>query len=130
MAIFYFGSPLAMMLGGPLSGILLEQDGAFGLQGWQLMFAVEGLMASVVGVWAFFYLTDRPADAKWMPMEEREVLTKAIAAEETAKQTTGIVTFGSVFRNPRLLHFAAIYFLIQMCGYGVAFYLPTRVGAL
>ncbi|MFP6559030.1 MFS transporter [Paraburkholderia sp. B3] len=42
MGIFYFGSPLALMLGGPLSGYLLEQDGLFGLQGWQLMFLVEG----------------------------------------------------------------------------------------
>src|ERR1043165_3585878 len=44
MGIFYFGAPLALTLGGPLSGMLLEMDGAFGLQGWQLMFAVEGLM--------------------------------------------------------------------------------------
>jgi sugar phosphate permease len=130
MGIFYFGSPLALMLGGPLSGMLLELDGTFGLQGWQLMFAVEGLMASLVGVWAFFYLTDRPANAKWMPQEERDALTNAIAAEEEAKQARGTVSFGSVFRNPRLLHFAAIYFLIQISGYGVAFYLPTRVSAL
>jgi sugar phosphate permease len=130
MGIFYFGSPLALMLGGPLSGILLEMDGKFGLQGWQLMFVVEGLMASLVGIWAFFYLTDRPANAAWMPKEEREALTQAIAAEEDAKQTQGTVSFGAVFSSPRLLHFATIYFLIQVSGYGVAFYLPTRVSAL
>jgi sugar phosphate permease len=130
MAIFYFGSPLALMLGGPLSGILLDLDGAFGLAGWQLMFAVEGLMASLVGVWAFFFLTDRPAKARWMPPEEREALTRAMAAEEEAKHARGTVTFGAVFRNPRLLHFAVIYFFIQISGYGVAFYLPSRVSAL
>ncbi|MEO8428408.1 MAG: MFS transporter [Verrucomicrobiota bacterium] len=130
MATFYFGAPLALMLGGPLSGLLLDLDGTFGLQGWQLMFAVEGLMASLVGVWAYFYLTDRPAKASWMPQDERDALTQVIAAEENAKQARGTVTFGAVFRNPRLLHFAAIYFLIQISGYGVAFYLPTQVSAL
>lgn len=130
MAIFYFGSPLAMMVGGPLSGMLLEMGGTFGLQGWQLMFVVEGLMAALVGVWAFFYLTDRPSQAAWMPKGERDALTQAVAAEESAKLARGTVTFGAVFRNPRLLHFAAIYFLIQISGYGVAFYLPTRVSAL
>lgn len=130
MAIFYFGAPLALMLGGPLSGMLLDLGGKFGVPGWQLMFAVEGLMASLVGVWAFFYLTDRPAKAAWMPQDERDALTQAIAAEEQAKQARGTVTFGSVFRNARLLHFAAIYFLIQITGYGVAFYLPTQVSAL
>lgn len=130
MAVFYFGSPLGMMLGGPLSGFLLDLDGTLGLQGWQLMFVVEGIMASLVGVWAYFYLTDRPSNASWMPPAEREALTRVIAAEEAAKESRGAVTLGAVFRNPRLLHFAAIYFLIQVSGYGVAFYLPTQVSAL
>ena len=130
MAIFYFGAPLALMFGGPLSGMLLDLGGRFGVQGWQLMFAVEGLMASLVGVWAFFYLTDRPAMASWMPQDERDALAQAIAAEEQAKQARGTVSFGAVFRNARMLHFVAIYFLIQISGYGVAFYLPTQVSAL
>src|SRR6476469_7075429 len=67
MGIFYFGAPLALMVGGPLSGLL----------------------ASVVGVWALFYLCDRPADASWMPAAEREALQQAIAAEEKAKEACG-----------------------------------------
>jgi sugar phosphate permease len=130
MGIFYFGAPLALILGGPLSGFLLDLHGAFGLQGWQLMFAVEGLLASLVGVWALFYLCDRPARASWMPPEERDALTTAIAAEEHVKEARGSVSFSAVFRNRRLLHFTAIYFLIQISGYGVAFYLPTQVGEL
>jgi len=130
MAIFYFGAPLAFILGGPLSGLLLEFHGRFGLEGWQWMFAIEGLLASVVGLWAFRYLTDRPAQAAWMPAPEREALTAAIAAEEQSRQSHGVVTFGAVFRTPRLLHFAVIYFLIQTSGYGVGFYLPTQVSAL
>jgi sugar phosphate permease len=130
MGIFYFGAPLALMFGGPLSGVLLEMDGFLGMAGWQLMFAVEGLLATLVGVWAFFYLTDRPEDARWMPPAERDALSALIASEESAKQARGTVSFGAVFRNPKLLHFAVIYFLIQIAGYGVAFYLPTRVSAL
>ncbi len=52
MGLFYFGSPLALMLGGPASGVLLDLDGLFGLHGWQLMFLIEGLLASLVGIWA------------------------------------------------------------------------------
>src|SRR5262249_18404999 len=36
----------------------------------------------------------------------------------------------AICRDTRLLHFVAIYFLIQTSGYGVAFYLPTQVSAL
>jgi sugar phosphate permease len=130
MAVFYFGSPLAMMLGGPLSGFLLDLDGTLGLPGWQWMFATEGLMASLVGVWAFFYLSDRPAKAHWMPVAERDALTRAIALEEDIKKQFGRISLRAVFGDPKLLHFVAIYFLIQISGYGVAFYLPTQVSTL
>jgi MFS family permease len=130
MAIFYFGSPLALMFGGPISGLLLDLNGLFGLQGWQLMFLIQGLASSAVGIWAYFYLCDRPGDASWMPAEERRELVRVLNAEEREKQVAGEVTFLSALRDWRLIHFAAIYFLIQITGLGVAFYLPTQVGAL
>ena len=57
---FYMGIALAGILGNPLSGGLLELNGLFGLRGIQWMFLVEGLLAVAVGIWAFFYLTDKP----------------------------------------------------------------------
>ncbi|MBP0573896.1 MFS transporter, partial [Mycobacterium tuberculosis] len=74
MGLFYFGAPLAFIFGSPLSGLLLEFQGLGGLHGWQWMFMVEGLLASVVGIWAFFYLDNRPADAKWLSQSEKEEL--------------------------------------------------------
>lgn len=130
MGIFYFGSPLALMLGGPLSGYLLERDGLFGLHGWQLMFLVEGGLAAMVGVWSFFYLCDRPAEARWLPRDEAQALGRALAAEEQEKILHGKTSFRAALSDPRLLHFAVLYFCIQIAGYGVAFYLPTQVSAL
>jgi sugar phosphate permease len=130
LGIFYFGSPLALMLGGPLSGLLLEHEGLFGLHGWQLMFLVEGLLASAVGVWAYFYLCNRPEDAKWMRPDEAQALARALAAEERVKQASGKTSFRAALADPRLVHFALLYFSIQIAGYGVAFYLPTQVSAL
>ena len=60
---FYMGIALAGILGNPLSGGLLELNGVLGLRGIQWMFLVEGLLAVVVGIWAYFYLTDHPKDA-------------------------------------------------------------------
>lgn len=130
LGLFYFGSPLALMFGGPLSGVLLDLDGVLGIQGWQWMFLIEGLMASAVGIWAFWYLTDRPADARWLAPEERTALARALADEDAAKATEGKTGFRQVLTDPRLLHFAAIYFLIQISSYGVAFYLPTQISNL
>jgi len=130
MGLFYFGAPLAFIFGSPLSGLLLELHGMAGLEGWQWMFLIEGSLASVVGVWAFFYLDDKPADARWLPTAEKQALSAAIAQEEQAKTSHGPSAVRTALANPRVLYFVAIYFLIQMSVYGVIFYLPTQVGAL
>jgi len=130
MGLFYFGAPLAQIVGGPLSGLLLEADGVAGLHGWQWMFVVEGLAASVVGVWTYFYLTNRPADARWLEPEERQALDAAIAAEESAKSGHGAGDLLAALRRPRLLALGLTYALIQVSVYGVTFYLPSQVARL
>ncbi|WP_051356316.1 MFS transporter [Azorhizobium doebereinerae] len=130
LGLFYFGAPLSFILGAPLSGYLLELHGAHGLEGWQWMFLIEGLLAAAVGVWAFWYLDDKPTDARWLPADERKALSAAIAAEDKVKESHGHASLKAAFANPRILHFVLIYFLIQMSVYGVVFYLPTQVAAL
>jgi sugar phosphate permease len=128
--LFYFGSPLAMMFGGPISGGLLEMDGALGLQGWQWLFMIEGLATILVGFFVLSYLTDRPAEARWLTPEERAAMSAAIAAEDREKAVAGHVKLGKALLEPRLLHFCAIYFCIQVAGYGFAFYMPSQVSGL
>ncbi|MBC2655450.1 MFS transporter [Pseudomonas sp. MSSRFD41] len=127
---FYFGLPLALVLGSPLSGWLLEFHGIFGLTNWQWLFVVEGLMASVVGVAAYFYLVDRPADARWLDAAQKQALQAALAEEDARKQHSSPHGFFSALRNPRVLQFCLAYFTIQMSVYGVVFYLPTRIAGL
>jgi MFS family permease len=130
MGLFYFGAPLAFIFGSPLSGLLLEFNGLAGLHGWQWMFLVEGLLASVVGVWAYFYLDDRPQDADWLSADEKRELVTAIEAEESHKHAHGPASVLAALRNSRVLYLSLIYFLIQMSVYGVVFYLPTQVAGL
>jgi MFS family permease len=130
MGLFYFGAPLAFIFGSPLSGLLLELDGVAGLKGWQWMFLIEGLLASVVGVWAYWYLDSKPVEARWLPLAEKQTLIAAVEREEHARGEHGPAALGAAFTNSRVLLFIAIYFLIQMSVYGVVFYLPTQVGQL
>jgi MFS family permease len=126
---FYFGAPLALILGGPLSGLILAMHGYAGLLGWQWMFLLEGLLAVGVGVWAFWYLSDRPSDASWLSGPEKTAIQGKISDEDHHRRLHGPSTVIAAIADPRLLHFAAIYFLIQMSVYGVVFYLPTEVSA-
>ena len=130
MGLFYFGAPLAFIFGGPISGLLLECNGVLGLRGWQWMFLVEGLAASAAGVWTYWYLTNRPADAPWLSEAERQALQSAVEAEDVAKQLHSPRQVWGTLANPRVLHLAALYLLIQMSVYGVTFYLPAQVEKL
>ena len=130
MGVFYFGFPLALLLGSPVSGLLLDTGNPFGMQPWQWLFVVEGLAASVVGVVAYFYLTDRPAQAAWLDATQRDALDRALRNEDEHKLAHGPASVVGALRDSRVLFCALIYFAVQMSVYGVVFYLPTRIAGL
>lgn len=129
LGLFYFGLPLALVLGGPLSGWLLEFHGVFGLTNWQWLFVVEGLMASVVGIAAYFYLVDRPRNARWLSDVQKQALEGTLAEEDAQKQAHGPHGFLGALRNGQVMKFCLVYFTVQMSVYGVVFYLPTRIAS-
>jgi MFS family permease len=128
--LFYFGAPLAFIFGGPLSGLLLDLDGLGGLAGWQIMFLVTGAATVVVGVAAFFYLDNGPADAKWLTEPDRATLLSALAEENAFKSDHSPRGAVRALANPAVLYFAAIYLTIQMAVYGITFYLPTQIAEI
>ncbi len=129
-ALFYMGLPIANMVGGPLSGGLLELDGLLGLHGHQWMFMIEGLIAVLIGIITIWYLTDRPKDAKWLGSEEREALQKVMDLEDREKDEEVKLTWWKALLNVRVLYFALIYLTIQLAVYGLTFFLPRQVATI
>ncbi|WP_263419022.1 MFS transporter [Terriglobus albidus] len=130
LGLFYLGVPLALIFGGPLSGLLLEMPPFFGLQSWQWMFLVEGFMAVVLGLFAFWYLDDRPSKASWLPAEEKQALANTLMREDEERRSAGPTKLLPMFRDLRVMHFLLIYALIQTSTYGAVFYLPAEISAL
>lgn len=121
----YWGLPLAFIVGGPVSGLLLSINGIGGVHGWQWMFGIEGLAAAAVGVWAWFYLDDRPADAAWLSPAELAVIEADVDAEEATrfKHVSPLKSLG----DRRVLLLGLIYFMINLSVYGLTFWLPSTV---
>lgn len=127
---FYFGPPLAFIIGGPLSGLLLDLDGLGGLAGWQIMFLVTGILTVIVGLVVIGFLDDGPQKAKWLTDAERTTITEAIGREAEAKEGFSPTSWWRALANPVVLYFCVIAFTIQISNYGVNFFLPSQVGAI
>lgn len=127
IGIFVLGVPLALTLGSPLSGALLELHGWMGRSGWFWMFVIEGLPAVVIGVFAFFWLDDSPEKARFLTAEEKKALTEQLASENAKTETTSVL---SALKNIKVWHLALIYGTIQISVYGLMFFLPSQVASL
>src|SRR6185312_7985526 len=68
---FLIGLPIAVAGGAPVSTALLGLDGVLGLHGWQWLYIAEGVPTVLIGILTLFVLTDRPAQAKFLTVEEK-----------------------------------------------------------
>jgi MFS transporter, ACS family, tartrate transporter len=127
LGIFVLAQPVANALGSPLSGLVLNLDGAWGLRGWQWMFIIEGLPAIVFGLLVPWLLTDRPEHASWLRPQQRRWLTQTMDAELAAKASTARHPFLAGLKDPRAWVYGMLNFGM-VCGiYGLGLWLPTIV---
>jgi ACS family tartrate transporter-like MFS transporter len=126
-ALFMMASPVAIIVGAPLSNRLLALDGALGLRGWQWLFILEGLPAILLGALALRALTDRPRDAVWLSAEDRDWLTRTMDAESARRAATGHTSIARSLRSGRVWLICSIYFLNTVVTYGIFLWLPKML---
>jgi MFS transporter, ACS family, tartrate transporter len=124
---FMAAIPLSSAVGSPISAALLGLDGAGGLRGWQWLFIVEALPSIILAVVTFFYLTDRPADARWLADDQRSWLKRRLDAEDARREHVSPGGILASLYDPRVLALSLVYFGAVACNYGVSFWLPTIV---
>jgi len=126
IACLYCAVPAASLIGSPLAGWLLGVHW-LDLAGWRWLFVLEGFPAIVLGVITMFYLTDWPAQARWLPEQERNWLVNELRLERAAKEKIRTYTVMEAFRERRILVLVVAY-LLAMTGYlGNVYWLPTFV---
>jgi ACS family 4-hydroxyphenylacetate permease-like MFS transporter len=77
-ALFMIAQPLTIATGAFLSGFILSWKNPYGIAPWRILFLIEGLPSVILGIVAYFYLTDAPKDAKWLTVDEKDALTRSL----------------------------------------------------
>lgn len=124
VGLFMAALPVAGIIGAPLSTYLLGLDGLWGLRGWQIMFLLEALPSIPLGIMAFFYLSDKPAVAKWLDHDEKRALTEAVNRSLAAQPKHVREPFLTLFADSRVLLLSVIYFCVLVGVYSVSYWFP------
>src|SRR5580692_8462094 len=130
MAGFTVALPLAVAVGAPLSTALLELNGVWGLAGWKWMFVAEAIPTVLVGIFFFFFVTDRPMEAHWLNAEERIWLIDTLEVERKLIEAKRKVTLWQSFWEPKVLILTFNYFGIVTASLGLLLFLPQMVKQL
>src|SRR3984893_10523119 len=103
MSGFTLALPGAVALGAPISTGLLGLDGVLGLAGWKWMFIAEAVPTVLIGIGVLFYVTDRPAQARWLSDAERAWLAAAMDGERDAIEAHRKISLMCSFWEPKVL---------------------------
>nr|OQO25441.1 hypothetical protein B0A51_08051 [Rachicladosporium sp. CCFEE 5018] len=131
LSLYIVMAPLAGAFGGLLASGILKLESVGSLHSWRMIFVIEGIITCGLAIIGFFTLTDRPATAKWLTQEERDLAIARVKSErvgttevldkiDAAKMLKGIF-------SPMTLLTSFIFLLDNVTVQGLAFFLPTIV---
>jgi ACS family tartrate transporter-like MFS transporter len=120
---FYIAYPLASTFTGVVASPLLRLQGRLGLAGWQWLFLLEGLPAVLFSAVFLRYLTDRPKDAMWLSVEEREWLVGEMASQPVDRGHGENVW--KMLRDPRVWTIAGIFLCMLTASYAYQLSAPA-----
>ncbi|WP_250455485.1 MFS transporter [Caballeronia sp. ATUFL_M2_KS44] len=123
----YTAPALALMLGNPLGGALMQLGGIGGLHGWQWMFMIEGIPSIVVGVVLFFKLPERPRNARWLSKQEIDVLEQRAVIDAHGHPELTSADWIAALKRPTTVLIGLIYFLNQVAFVGLYFFTPAMI---
>lgn len=131
IGLFLLGVSLANIIGAPLGGLLLQMDGLGGFHGWQWMFVIEGLPAVLLAFLVWFWLPDKPREAKWLSEEDKDLLEEQLAAEDdgVGNEAHGFRALLPVAKDPIIWLVIAVYFTHQVAVYSLSYFLPAMINA-
>ena len=129
IAVFTAAIPVSLLIGAPLSTLIMDHVSGLGLTGWRWMLLLEGAPAVLGGIATLFLLTDRPDQARWLAPQERDWLAGELAKDHAAAPAVKHLGLARAITDPGVLYLSVIYFIYQCGSLGVGYWLPQIIKA-
>ncbi len=126
VAMFMMAIPTSNMVGAAISAFLMRIDW-LGWNGWRWLLILEGLPTVALGLIAFFFLTDRPIDARWLPEDERQWINGELEREKERKRRAKKLSTLEALRHPQVIILALACFCYITNSVGLSSWLPKIV---
>jgi MFS transporter, ACS family, tartrate transporter len=130
VALFTAAIPVSYLIGAPLSTWIMDHATGLGLSGWRWMLLFEGFPAILGGAWCYFFLTDRPEQAKWLTAEEKAWLTGELTRDRLERPHVKTLGTWQAISDPKVLVLSLIYFVYQVGSLGVGYWMPQIIASL
>jgi MFS transporter, ACS family, tartrate transporter len=121
---FMAAIPMSFVIGSPIAGWILGHSW-FAVQGWRWLFILEGMPAIVLGIVAFFYLTDWPSEATWLAPEQRQWVEQKLREEKPV--STQVISIRQALRSRTILLLASVTLVSYFASYSFFFWFPTML---
>jgi MFS family permease len=126
LGVYYIAIPLAGVVGGPLSGWILD---AFAhstvMAGWQWLFLIEAIPALLAGFAVLALMVDRPSQAAWLTDDYKRTVMQEIEREDAEKTTHHNAR--AFLADSNIWKLCAVYFCQIIGLYGISFWLPSII---
>ncbi|USK35954.1 MFS transporter [Bacillus sp. F19] len=129
-AVLLLALPIGGLIGAPVSTWILDNIFWFDMAGWRWVFILEGIPAIILGFVVVFYLTNRPANAKWLSKEEKDWLEGELSAERQLSAQINKVSKLDMLKDLKVWKLSLLYFSTYTGLYGLSFWMPTIIKSL
>ena len=129
-AFLQTGEVIILATGGIVNFGLNTLDGRGGLKGWQYMFLVQGLIASIIGILTYFWMVDFPEQANnslwFLTPAEQELAVARIQADRKDVQADPFAWSKVLIHatDPKIYGFAVLFFLLNLVSTSLSYFLP------
>jgi MFS transporter, ACS family, tartrate transporter len=132
IALILIGIPLAGILGGPISGFILDHAHGLGLSSWRWLLILEGLPALTCAFLVPFLLPSKPEEARFLNRDEKAWIADELEREDRLKLGAKTQSISVVWTlcNSRVWHLACIGFGHGFATYTFSFWLPQVMKSL